>query len=329
MSLPSEGFFEVRFESIGGLGAHAAGQVLATAAVVRMGLNGAHFSSYGSEKKGSLVRSFVRLGAAGRPIRTSAPVEAPGRRSWSSMPRCCATRRRSRGLKARRHPDLQRAGGRRARRTRRAAARPRASSASTPLGIAVQEKSRPNAVLLGTLCGAVPVPRRRPACSRRLPRSSPASTRKPSRPTSARSGAARPSSSSSRASAAPRATCPIARPSRSGATRRSRVGGILPAPGNTRRGTTSPRRASGWMPVLDHDQVHPLRRVRPGLPRLLPGLGRRRRRRQVRARAEGHRLPLLQGLPALRRVLPHRRARQDSARRRASPTSCACRSFPI
>jgi len=70
-------FFELRFESIGGLGAHAAGQVLATAAVVRMGMNGAHFSSYGSEKKGSVVRSFVRLAPAERPIRTSAPVEKP------------------------------------------------------------------------------------------------------------------------------------------------------------------------------------------------------------------------------------------------------------
>ena len=59
-------FFELRLESIGGLGAHAAGQVLATAGVLRMGLNGAHFSSYGSEKKGSLVRSFVRLGPADR-----------------------------------------------------------------------------------------------------------------------------------------------------------------------------------------------------------------------------------------------------------------------
>src|SRR3989338_11125726 len=78
VSLPNAGrFFEIRFESLGGLGGHAAGQVLATAAVVRMGLNGAHFSSYGSEKKGSLVRSFVRLGPAERPIRTSAPVETP------------------------------------------------------------------------------------------------------------------------------------------------------------------------------------------------------------------------------------------------------------
>jgi Pyruvate/2-oxoacid:ferredoxin oxidoreductase gamma subunit len=78
VSLPhADRFFEIRLESIGGLGAHAAGQVLATAAVLRMGLNGAHFSSVGSERKGSLVRSFVRLGRVDRPIRTSAPVEAP------------------------------------------------------------------------------------------------------------------------------------------------------------------------------------------------------------------------------------------------------------
>ncbi|MDP6567767.1 MAG: 2-oxoacid:acceptor oxidoreductase family protein [Alphaproteobacteria bacterium] len=77
-SLPCpDRFFELRFESIGGLGAHAAGQILATAAVLRMGLNGAHFSSYGSEKKGSLIRSFIRLGRPEQRIRTSAPVESP------------------------------------------------------------------------------------------------------------------------------------------------------------------------------------------------------------------------------------------------------------
>jgi pyruvate ferredoxin oxidoreductase gamma subunit len=76
--LPDAGrFFEIRFESIGGLGAHAAGQILATAAVLRLGFNGAHFSSYGSEKKGSVIRSFVRLGPVNKPIRTSAPVEIP------------------------------------------------------------------------------------------------------------------------------------------------------------------------------------------------------------------------------------------------------------
>ena len=71
------GFFEIRFESIGGLGAHAAGQILARAAVLKMSLNGSHFSSYGSEKKGSAVRSYVRLCAADKPIRTSAPIDCP------------------------------------------------------------------------------------------------------------------------------------------------------------------------------------------------------------------------------------------------------------
>ncbi len=71
------GFFEIRFESIGGLGAHAAGQILARAAVLKMNLNGSHFSSYGSEKKGSVVRSYIRLRAADKPIRTSAPIDSP------------------------------------------------------------------------------------------------------------------------------------------------------------------------------------------------------------------------------------------------------------
>jgi len=70
--------FELRLESIGGLGAHAAGQVLATAAVLRMGFNGAHFSSYGSEKKGSRVLSFVRLGPADD---GAAPVDPQQRRT--------------------------------------------------------------------------------------------------------------------------------------------------------------------------------------------------------------------------------------------------------
>jgi len=69
------GFFEIRLESIGGLGAHLAGKMLAEAGVLGLGLNGAHFSSYGSEKKGSAVKSFVRLGEG--EIRISSPVERP------------------------------------------------------------------------------------------------------------------------------------------------------------------------------------------------------------------------------------------------------------
>ncbi len=56
MELPRKnklGFFEIRFESVGGLGANLAGQVLASALVLGQGFNGAHFSTYGSEKKGS------------------------------------------------------------------------------------------------------------------------------------------------------------------------------------------------------------------------------------------------------------------------------------
>jgi pyruvate ferredoxin oxidoreductase gamma subunit len=69
--------FEIRFESIGGLGAHVAGKIVAAAAVLRMNMNGSHFSSYGSEKKGSVVRSFIRLAPADKAIRTSAPIEEP------------------------------------------------------------------------------------------------------------------------------------------------------------------------------------------------------------------------------------------------------------
>lgn len=45
------GFFEIRLESIGGLGANLAGKMLAEAGVLGLGLNGSNFSSYGSEKK--------------------------------------------------------------------------------------------------------------------------------------------------------------------------------------------------------------------------------------------------------------------------------------
>ncbi len=41
------GFFEIRLDSIGGLGAHLAGQILGELAVLKMGLNALHFSSYG------------------------------------------------------------------------------------------------------------------------------------------------------------------------------------------------------------------------------------------------------------------------------------------
>ena len=130
--LPSDdAYFEVRFESIGGLGAHAAGQVLATASVVRMGLNGAHFSSYGSEKKGSLIRSYVRLGAGDRPDPHQRADRAPGRDRRVPC-RAAAQPGDLRGPEGRRHPDLQRARRASSRNNSPRCPRPPASSAWTP-----------------------------------------------------------------------------------------------------------------------------------------------------------------------------------------------------
>lgn len=71
------GFYEIRLESIGGMGAHLAGKILSEAGVLKQGFNGAHFSSYGSEKKGTPIKSFVRFCAPDLEVRTSSPVERP------------------------------------------------------------------------------------------------------------------------------------------------------------------------------------------------------------------------------------------------------------
>lgn len=71
------GFYEIRLESIGGLGANLAGKMLAEAGVLGLGLNGSNFSSYGSEKKGSPVKSFIRFCEADVEIRDHSPVEEP------------------------------------------------------------------------------------------------------------------------------------------------------------------------------------------------------------------------------------------------------------
>ncbi len=71
------GFFEIRLESIGGLGANLAGKMLAEAGVVGAGLNGVSFSSYGSEKKGSPVKAHIRFTEPDREIRDTSPVERP------------------------------------------------------------------------------------------------------------------------------------------------------------------------------------------------------------------------------------------------------------
>ena len=71
------GFFEIRLESIGGLGANLAGKMLAEAGVVGVGFNGVSFSSYGSEKKGSPVKAHIRFCDPDTKIRDTTPVERP------------------------------------------------------------------------------------------------------------------------------------------------------------------------------------------------------------------------------------------------------------
>ncbi|WP_151734106.1 2-oxoacid:acceptor oxidoreductase family protein [Paenibacillus tengchongensis] len=71
------GFFEIRLESIGGLGANLAGKMLAETGAIELGLNAANFSSYGSEKKGTPVKTFVRFCDPEVEIRDHSPIEEP------------------------------------------------------------------------------------------------------------------------------------------------------------------------------------------------------------------------------------------------------------
>lgn len=71
------GTYDIRMESIGGLGANLAGKVLAEAGVLGMGLNGVNFASYGSEKKGTPVKAFIKFSEPDVEIRTNSPVEEP------------------------------------------------------------------------------------------------------------------------------------------------------------------------------------------------------------------------------------------------------------
>ncbi len=80
ISLPTvhqNGYYEMRLESIGGLGANLCGKLLGELGAAYLGLNAAAFSSYGSEKRGSPVKSYVRWSAPERDILHNSPVERP------------------------------------------------------------------------------------------------------------------------------------------------------------------------------------------------------------------------------------------------------------
>lgn len=70
-------YFEIRLESLGGLGANLCGKMLGELGVKYLGLNGAAFSSYGSEKRGSPVSSFIRWCDGDKEILINSPVREP------------------------------------------------------------------------------------------------------------------------------------------------------------------------------------------------------------------------------------------------------------
>lgn len=71
------GYYEIRLESIGGLGANLCGKMLGELGLRYLGLNSASFSSYGSEKTGTPVKAYIRYCDAAKEIRVHAPVVSP------------------------------------------------------------------------------------------------------------------------------------------------------------------------------------------------------------------------------------------------------------
>lgn len=70
-------YFEIRLESIGGLGANLCGKMLGELGVKYLNLNSSSFSSYGSEKTGTPVKAFIRYCEKEKEIRVHSPVVEP------------------------------------------------------------------------------------------------------------------------------------------------------------------------------------------------------------------------------------------------------------
>lgn len=75
--LSEKEYFEIRLESIGGLGANLCGKMLGELGALYLKLNASNFSSYGSEKRGSPVKSHIRWCAPDKELRLSTPVIKP------------------------------------------------------------------------------------------------------------------------------------------------------------------------------------------------------------------------------------------------------------
>ena len=71
------GYFEIRLESIGGLGANLCGKMLGELGALSLSLNSLSFSSYGSEKRGSPVKAYIRWCDNEKPLRINSRVTHP------------------------------------------------------------------------------------------------------------------------------------------------------------------------------------------------------------------------------------------------------------
>lgn len=70
-------YYEIRLESIGGLGANLCGKMLGELGVKYLDVNSSSFSSYGSEKTGTPVKGFIRYCQKEKEIRVHYPVVEP------------------------------------------------------------------------------------------------------------------------------------------------------------------------------------------------------------------------------------------------------------
>lgn len=70
-------YYEIRLESIGGLGANLCGKMLGELGVKYLDLNSVSFSSYGSEKTGTPVKGYIRYCAKETEIRICSPIIRP------------------------------------------------------------------------------------------------------------------------------------------------------------------------------------------------------------------------------------------------------------
>lgn len=71
------GYYEIRLESIGGLGANLCGKMLGELGAIYLNMNASSFSSYGSEKRGSPVKAYIRYTELNKEIRLSSPIIHP------------------------------------------------------------------------------------------------------------------------------------------------------------------------------------------------------------------------------------------------------------